>query len=79
MQQQHPQHHWKGTIFDGIQLQAMDIVPITFKKGEMVLLITKKLKLKHPKKSLWPKYIRPFCVVKPCGKLAYKLDLPDKW
>src|SRR5436190_18959109 len=39
----------------------------------------KNLKLKHPKKSIWPKYIGPFHVAEPCGKLAYKLDLPGKW
>ena len=53
--------------------------PIGFNAGDFVLLSTKNLKLKRPKKSLWPKYIGPFEVLEPCGKLAYRLDLPAAW
>jgi transposase InsO family protein len=53
--------------------------PIGFNAGDFVLLSTKNLKLKRPKKSLWPKYIGPFEVLEPCGKLAYRLDLPATW
>jgi len=40
-----------------------------------MLLSTKNLKLKRPKKSFKPKYIRLFKVLEPYGKLAYHLDL----
>ncbi len=50
-----------------------------FNAGDYVLLSMKNLKLKRPKKSLWPKYIRLFQVLKPCGKLAYCLDLLPAW
>jgi hypothetical protein len=50
-----------------------------FSASDFVLLSTKNLKLKRPKKSLWPKYIRPFEVLELCGKLAYRLDLPVTW
>ena len=53
--------------------------PMEFKAGDFVLLSTKNLKLKRPKKSLWPKYIGPFQVLEPCGKLAYRLLLPKTW
>ena len=53
--------------------------PMEFKAGDYVLLSTKNLKLKRPKKSLWPKYTGPFKVLEPCGKLAYCLDLPASW
>jgi len=53
--------------------------PIEFKAGDFVLLSTKNLKLKRPKKSLEPKYIGPFKVLELCGKLAYRLDLPSTW
>jgi hypothetical protein len=53
--------------------------PIEFKASDYVLLSTKNLKLKRPKKSLWPKYVGPFKVLEPCGKLAYRLDLPASW
>ncbi len=50
-----------------------------FNARNYVLLSTKNLKLKRPKKSLWPKYIRLFKILKPCGKLAYRLDLLPTW
>jgi hypothetical protein len=52
---------------------------ISFNTGDYVLLSTKNLNLKRPKKSLWPKYIGPFQVLEPCGKLAYRLDFPKTW
>ena len=36
-----------------------------------VLLSTKNLNIKRPKKSLWPKYIGPFKILEPYGKQAY--------
>lgn len=53
--------------------------PMEFKANEFVLLSTENLKLKRPKKSLWPKYVGPFQVIEPCGKLAYRLRLPETW
>jgi hypothetical protein len=53
--------------------------PMEFGADDYVLLSTKNLKLRRPKKSLWPKYIGPFRVLEPCGKLAYRLDLPPAW
>ena len=50
-----------------------------FNASNYIFLLTKNLKLKHPKKSFWPKYIGPFKVLEPCGKLAYRLDLPASW
>jgi hypothetical protein len=34
--------------------------PMEFNAGDFVLLLMKNLKLKRPKKSLWPKYVGPF-------------------
>ncbi len=56
-----------------------DIARISINAGDFVLLATKNFKLKRPKKSLWPKYIGPFRVLEPCGKLAYCLYLPPTW
>ena len=50
-----------------------------FNAGDCVLLSMKNLKLKRPKKSLWPKFVGPFRILEPCGKLAYRLDLPSSW
>ena len=53
--------------------------PIEFGTGDFMLLSTKNLNIKRLKRSLWPKYIRPFEILEPCGKLAYRLKLPSNW
>jgi hypothetical protein len=42
--------------------------PIEFGIGDFVLLSTKNLNIKRPKRSLWPKYVGPFKILEPCGK-----------
>jgi hypothetical protein len=50
---------------------------LTFEVGDMVLLNTKNLTLKHPgSKKFLPKWIGPYKVIKAAGPVAYKLDLP---
>jgi hypothetical protein len=53
--------------------------PIEFGTGNFVLLSTKNLNIKRPKRSLWPKYLGPFEILELCGKLAYRLKLPSTW
>jgi hypothetical protein len=53
--------------------------PIEFGTGDFVLLSTKNLNIKRPKRSLWPKYVGPFEILEPCGKQAYRLKLPSTW
>ena len=53
--------------------------PIEFGTGDFVLLSTKNLNIKRPKRSLWPKYVGPFEILEPCGKQAYCLKLPSTW
>jgi hypothetical protein len=53
--------------------------PIEFGTGDSVLLSTKNLNIKRPKRSLWPKYVGPFEILEPCGKQAYRLKLPSTW
>ena len=48
--------------------------PIEFGTGDFVLLSTKNLNIKRPKRSLWPKYVGPFEILEPCGKQAYHLN-----
>jgi hypothetical protein len=52
---------------------------IEFGTDDFVLLSTKNLNIKRPKRSLWPKYIGPFEILEPCRKLAYRLKLPSNW
>ena len=42
--------------------------PIEFGTGDFVLLSTKNLNIKRPKRSLWPKYMGPFEILEPCRK-----------
>ena len=44
-----------------------------------MLLSTKNLNIRRPKRSLWPKYVGLFEILKPCGKQAYRLKLPSTW
>ena len=44
-----------------------------------MLLSTKNLNIKRPKRSLWPKYIGQFEILEPCGKQVYRLKLPSTW
>ena len=53
--------------------------PIEFGTGDFVLLPTKNFNIKRPKRSLWPKYVGPFEILKPSGKQAYCLKLPSTW
>jgi hypothetical protein len=50
--------------------------PMTFNKGDLVLLSTKNLKQKRPSKKLSHKYAGPFRVEDVVGTQAYRLALP---
>ena len=50
-----------------------------FKKGQLVVLSTKNLRLKAPSGKLAPRFIGPFRVLDRVGSLAYRLCLPDKY
>jgi len=52
-------------------------IPKQFKKGQLIKLSTKNLKLKHPK--LVPRWIGPFRVLEQIGGQAYRIALPDKY
>ena len=57
--------------------------PVTFKKGDMVLLSTKNLSLKGeaplvklPRRKLMPRFVGPFAVVGEISDVAFRLHLP---
>jgi len=50
-----------------------------FKKGQLVMLSTKNLRLKAVSGKLAPKFIGPFRVLDRVGSLTYRLYLPDKY
>ncbi|GAQ93053.1 hypothetical protein KFL_012730010 [Klebsormidium nitens] len=50
---------------------------VSFAKGKKVLLSTQNFKLANPgTRKLLPKWVGPFEVIEPVGKVAYKLKLP---
>lgn len=53
--------------------------PRSYNVGDLVLLSTKNLQLKEPKKKLSFKYIGPFKVLQAIGRQAYRLALPSKY
>jgi hypothetical protein len=52
-------------------------IPKQFKKGQLVKLSTKNIRLKYPK--LAPRWIGPFRVIERIGGQAYRLALPEKY
>ena len=52
---------------------------ITFKKGDIVLLSAKNLRLIQPSKKMTPKYVGPFKVRSTVGTQAYRLWLPTAY
>jgi transposase InsO family protein len=53
--------------------------PLVFNKGNLVMLSTKNLSLKHPSKKLAPRYLGPFRILEPVGTQAYRLQLPASY
>ena len=51
--------------------------PMEFKRGQLVKLSTRNLKLKN--KKLAPRWIGPFRITEVIGSQAYRLALPDQY
>ena len=50
-----------------------------YKKGQLVWLNTRNLKMDQPNKKLDNKHARPFVIVEKVGPAGYKLNLPQAW
>ena len=63
-----------------LQKQAHDkgVKPRSYAPGDKVWLNSKYIKIKRNRK-LEAKFFRPFRVLHPVGKQAYKLELPKRW
>jgi hypothetical protein len=51
----------------------------SFRRGELVLLRTKHLRVDRPSKKLANPLAGPFKIDRPVGRVAYRLDLPATW
>lgn len=70
--------HWQSAVEAQKKYYDKKHTPLILKKGALVGLSTKNLRVKTPRK-LTPKYIGPFRVVEAVGPLAYRLALPEKY
>jgi transposase InsO family protein len=52
---------------------------MSFKRGDLISLSTKNLRLKVPAKKLAPRFIGPFRILNPIGQQAYRIALPEKY
>ena len=68
---------WKDAQESRAKYYNKHYKPIVFKKNELVLLLTKNLKLKALSKKFAPKFAGPFRVEQAIGNQAYRLYLPQ--
>jgi transposase InsO family protein len=53
--------------------------PMQFRRGQLVALSTRNLRLKSPSRKLAPNFIGPFRILDKVGKQAYRLALPEQY
>jgi len=71
--------HWSNAQRNQQEYYDRRRQPMQFKKGDLVGLSTKNLRLKVPSRKLAPKFIGPFRVLNPVGSNAYRLALPHQY
>jgi hypothetical protein len=69
------QEHWRKANESIAKHYNKDHIPMHFKKGDLVGLSTKNLRIKGSRK-LAPRFISPFRVLQTIGEQAYRLSLP---
>ena len=70
---------WRDASESQIKYQRANQKPKEFQVGDKVLLSTKNLRLKVPKKKMAAKFIGPFRITDAVGKQAYRLALPTSY
>ena len=78
------QKNWENTIVSHERAAAAMAMhkagkPVTFQKGDKVLLESTNLKLSYPYRKLAPKWEGPFTIEEALGPVTFKLKLPKKW
>jgi nitrogen regulatory protein PII-like uncharacterized protein len=72
------QEHWRKASETMTKHYNKDHIPMQFKKGDLVGLSTRNLRLKGSRK-LAPRFIGPFRVLQTIGEQAYRLSLPQQY
>ena len=70
---------WQDAMESSAKYYNKTHKPITFNKGDLVMLSAKNLKQRRPNRKLSHKYIGPFRVEAPIGSQAYRLTLPTTY
>ena len=73
------ENRWKTAVESQKKYYDKKHKPQQFKVGDLVLLSTKNLKQRRPKRKLSHRYIGPFRVQDLVGKQAYRLHLPTNY
>jgi transposase InsO family protein len=71
----HLKEHWQKAVQSQMKHHDLRHKHMTFKRGDLVALSTRNLKLKTPSSKLSPKFIGPFRVLDVIGTQAYRLSL----
>lgn len=72
-------HNWARATEAQAKYYNQRHQPMTLKRGDLVLLSAKNIRLKDAKRKLNPRFIGPFRILNAVGKQAYRLALPDKY
>jgi transposase InsO family protein len=70
--------HWRNATESMTKHYNKSHTPLTLKKGSLVGLSTKNLRLKGSRKLL-PRFIGPFRITEAIGTQAYRLSLPEQY
>lgn len=70
---------WREAVESQAKYYNQRHEPMKFKRGDMVALSTRNLRMKGSTRKLAPRFIGPFRVLDSVGKQAYRLGLPAQY
>ena len=73
------QHHLQKARDQMIQQEKMHRRDIQFEIGDQVLLSTRYIRFRNGPQKLQRRFVGPFEIIKKISRVAYELQLPEKW